>query len=350
MTTTAFAADGSSSAAPSSIDIVFLGHVRTGPFMLTLCQLERSVSIRPPQSPQLRRFTFFTSSTPDREGEQVCLHMGSFETLADAQHLLGAVRRRFPNAIASRAPTALAQPSPQPSANYAPARNESLTDTQVMRILEARSAATPQNEAGDRSGAQVGVLRPEDTSVRRALREAVAQGAPVFFAVQLDWSAQRINPGRVPPLPILKTHTVYTTESRRDGRCRYFLRLGFFADAATAKEAALSVRSKFASAVVVPVTEEEVTRAHEGSTESMGFAEVPLPHDQPTERSSTRSAAPETRSPATRPIRNSRETETLEQTLETLAAQEMWTDPDSLSETGVRHLKVEVLQRESGDY
>jgi hypothetical protein len=38
-------------------------------------------------------------------------------------------------------------------------------------------------------------------------------------------------------------------------------------------------------------------------------------------------------------------TETLEETLEVLAARETWTDADSLSETGIRHLKVEFQKR-----
>src|SRR6185437_15917100 len=166
MTTTSIAANGPVSAASSIVDIVYLGLVRTGPFMLTLCRLEGPVSsIRPPQSPQLRRFTFFTSSAPNRDGdEQVCLHMGYFETLADAQSLLGAVRRRFPHAIASRSPAALAHSSSQAPPSFAPVAAESLTDTQVMRILETRGVATAQNGAQESGGAQVEVLRPEDTS------------------------------------------------------------------------------------------------------------------------------------------------------------------------------------------
>ena len=34
--------------------------------------------------------------------------------------------------------------------------------------------------------------------------------------------------------------------------------------------------------------------------------------------------------------------------LKQLAERETWTDPDSLSESGVRHLKVEVQERTSG--
>ncbi len=40
-----------------------------------------------------------------------------------------------------------------------------------------------------------------------------------------------------------------------------------------------------------------------------------------------------------------RAAETLDQTLEMLAKNEVWADPDSVSDTGVRHLKVEVHGR-----
>jgi hypothetical protein len=362
--TSSAAPRASSNAASSNIDSVNRGQAHSGPFMLTLCQLDVSVSIRPPQSPQLRRFTFFTTSAPHRDGrEQVYLHMGYFETLTDAQRLLGAVRRRFPEAVADTTPATLPQrnvwapalhptvpPPGVPDKSFAPVPSEALTDTQVMRVLETSGAARApaRDEVEERSSAQIGMLRPEDTSTRRVLKEAVAQGAPVFFAVQLDWSPKRINPDRVPQLPLFKTHTLYTTESRREGRCRFFLRLGFFPDAASAKEAAFSIRSKFASAVVVPVTEQEIARAHEPSTESVESAPAYSPTDQPLDRSGTDSPEPAPKFVAHRLGRSSQTPETLEQTLEALAAQEMWTDPDSLSETGVRHLKVEVLERESG--
>lgn len=349
-------------AGTSSVVSVDRGQVRAGPFMLTLCQLDESVPIRPPQSAQLRRFTFFTTGAPERDGvEQVYLHMGYFESLTDAQNLLPAVRRRFPHAIASRAPAALPRPNvwaPEPHSSepppgvaaqsFAPVVDQSLTDTQVMRILEKRGAATAQSEVEEGTRAEIDVLRPEDTSIRQALKEAVVQGAQVFFAVQLDWSAKRINPDRVPALPLFKTHTLYAMESRREGRCRYFLRLGFFADAASAKEAALRVRSKFASAVVVPVTQQEFTCAHEASADSLGFAHVCLPIYEASDRSGMESPALEVKPLADRSRRSSDRAETLEQTLETLAERELWNDPDSLNESGVRHLKVEVLERRSG--
>lgn len=359
--TTILAASSRTSGAGSS-DTSDSGTALTGPFMLTLCHFEGPVSLRPSRSPQLRRFTFFTTSAPQRNGgELVYLHMGYFETLTDAQSLLPAVRRRFPHAIASLAPVELPQPgscapalhateSPTEVAaeqSFAPIADESLTDTQVMRILERRGLTTTQDRDEQPSSAEIGVIRPEDTTTRRALKQAVAEGAPVFFAVQLDWADRPINPGRIPSVPLFKTHTLYETESRREDRCRYFLRLGFFADAATAKEAAFSVRSKFASAVVVPVTEQEIARAHEAATDGLGFARVHLPLEHSLERSGAGSPAPIRKSPSNGSRKSPRKSETLEQTLETLAARETWNDSESLNDTGVRHLKVEVLERES---
>jgi hypothetical protein len=153
--------------------------------------------------------------------------------------------------------------------------------------------------------------------------------------VQLHWSAQPIDLSRVPALAIFKAYTLYAIESRRKGRSRYFLRLGFFADPISAKQVAVQVRSTFASAAVVPVVEQEVTRAREAG---MGTSAIPYLVEQRVDRGID--------SNGTSGV--SRGAETVEQTLEPLAEREMWTDPDSLSESGVRHLRVEVQEHSSG--
>ena len=333
----------------------------TGHFMLTLCRLPAPVSIRPPQSPHLKPFTFFTSSARQPDGsEGLYLHMGYFETLADAERYVDAIRGRYPEAVATIAPTAFSRspdseaPASQqadsplvvpPSSNLAPAQDQSLTDTQVLRVLEMRGTSPAQREADDRGCDQIGLLRPEDTSTRQALKEAVAQGAPVSFAVQLHWSPQPIDLSRVPALPIFKAHTLYGIESRREGRSRYFLRMGFFGDPVSAKQVAAQLRSNFASAAVVPVGDEEVARAREAAA---GTA-IPILLQQRSQATldsnSTRQAA---ESKPFIPRRMSRNAETLMQTLKKLAERELWTDPDSLSESGVRHLRVEVQERTSG--
>jgi hypothetical protein len=335
------------------------GEAGTGHFMLTLCRLAAPVSIRPPESPQLKPFTFFTSRVPQPDGsERLYLHMGYFETLAAAEKWVNAIRSRYPHAIATIAPGAAARPcgceadaaqheNPAPGAPGksapAPARDESLTDTQVLRMLETRRASPRPGDA-DEHGDQVALLRPEDTATREALREAVAQGAPVSFAVQLEWSPQPIDASRVPSLALFKGHTLYAVESRREGRSRYFLRLGFFADPISAKQIAAQVRARFVSAAVVPVSEQEISQARAADS---GAAAIPCLVQQRVEVDSNSAPRVAAESPpaADLPRRRPRGAATLEQTLKQLAERELWTDPDSLSESGVRHLRVVVQER-----
>jgi hypothetical protein len=329
----------------------------TGHFMLTLCRLAAPVSIRPPQSPHLKPFTFFTSHARQPDGsEQLYLHMGYFETLADAERWVDAIRGRYPNAVATIAPTAFLQPpnsetpasqradSPleaPPSSDLAPAKDESLSDTQVLKMLETRRPPAVQDDIDERDCEQIALLRPEDTSTRQALKEAVVQGAPVSFAVQLHFSAEPIDLSRVPSLAIFKAYTLYAVESRREGRSRYFLRMGFFGDPISAKQVAVQVRSNFASAAVVPVGEQEVTRAREAA---VGTSSIPCLVQQRVDRALESNSTPLSDIPR----RISRNAETLEQTLAKLAERERWTDPDSLSESGVRHLRVEVQEHTPG--
>jgi hypothetical protein len=137
-------------------------------------------------------------------------------------------------------------PSPQPA----------LTDTQVLRVLENRRA--PSDSPTDVAiGGYIAVLPPEDTNTRLVLREAVARNAPVSFSVQLRWSVQPIDVKSVPRHPIFHAYTLYAAEGRRAGRTWFFLRLGFFKDAVSAKQVAQYLRSDFASAAVVPVSSQE---------------------------------------------------------------------------------------------
>jgi hypothetical protein len=360
MESTSAKRDGSSNTNPSP-----QAQVGTGHFMLTLCRLAAPASIRPPQSPQLKSFTFFTSREREPDGsESLYLHMGYFETLADAERWVEAVHGRFPTAIATLAPAAFlpppnsaapclqpadAQPGVSQANGLAPVKNESLSDTQVLKILETRGASPVQHEVDERKCDQIALLRPDDTSTRQALKEAVVQGAPVSFAVQLHWSAQPIDLSRVPSLAVFKAYTLYATESRRGGRSRYFLRLGFFGDPISAKQVAVQVRSNFASAAVVPVAEQEVTRAREAGTGTSSIPYLVQQQVEPAFDSNTTPGSPTESQPSRDvPRRASRRAETLEQTLRRLAAREKLTDPDSLSESGVRHLRVEVQEHTPG--
>ncbi len=152
---------------------------------------------------------------------------------------------------------------PAPSAPRAPERaqepdsDSSLTDTQVLRLLEDRRADGKSAEPDT----SISLLKPDDTGTRRALKEAVVANVPVSFAVQLQWSVQPIDVAKVPPLAIFGAYTLYTVEGSREGRRWYGLRLGFFSDAISAKQVAHYVRSEFNSVAVVPVSPHERTRA-----------------------------------------------------------------------------------------
>lgn len=338
----------------------------TGTFMITLCRLSKPISIQPPRSAQLASFTFFTSRSRQPEGsERLYLHMGYFKTLSDAQQWSERLRTRYPNAIATPVPPALLPrpdsetpalqaalaPATPPVQDFPPVEDDTLSDTQVLRILEARHGGGPGNATDER----IELLQPDDTQTRRTLKEAVATGVPVPFAVQLEWSVQPIDADRVPLLDAFKGYTLYRMETRRAGRSRYFLRLGFFADPLSAKELACQVRSAFAAAAVVPVTEEEFLHAAEARIDVPDPA-APLhqgTHDPPncelapgclTPASTVRAEPTVSSKPACqRPASASQES--LEQTLEILAKRATWGHRDSLSDTGVRHLKIMIDQR-----
>ena len=138
-----------------------------------------------------------------------------------------------------------APPREAPAApREAPAQHSSMSDTQVLKLLEARrpESAEPQVSEPTEEGG-IPMLKPDDTGTRQALKDAVASNAPVSFAVQLQWSVQPVELDKVPPLAIFSAYTLYTVEGSRDSRKWYGLRLGFFSDAISAKQVAYYVRS-----------------------------------------------------------------------------------------------------------
>ena len=149
-------------------------------------------------------------------------------------------------------PRSSAKPVIHPRTQQQPgsARPSALSDSQVLEVIKRRR---PGNGSAGAESPDVAVLRPEDTNTRLVLREAVALNAPVYFAVQLQWSVQPIDVKSVPKDPIFQAYSLYAAEGRRTGRTWFFLRVGFFQDALSAKQVAQYLRKNFASAAVVPV-------------------------------------------------------------------------------------------------
>jgi hypothetical protein len=146
---------------------------------------------------------------------------------------------------------------PQRRADGAPSPRRTLTDAQVLKLLESRRAGTASAVGEAIGSSDVTMLPPEDTNTRLVLREAVTRNAPVSFAVQLQWSVQPIDIKSVPRHPIFHAYALYAAEGCRAGRTWFFLRLGFFSDAVSAKQVAHYLRRDFASAAVVPVSPQE---------------------------------------------------------------------------------------------
>ena len=161
------------------------------------------------------------------------------------------VARERANVPQSKSAKPVLNPRPQKAGST---HSSSLSDSQVLKVIESRGAGTPPPGGGS---PDVAVLAPEDTNTRLVLREAVALNAPVFFAVQLQWSVQPIDVNNVPKDPIFQAYSLYAAEGRRTGRTWFFLRVGFFSDALSAKQVAQYLRKNFASAAVVPVGPKE---------------------------------------------------------------------------------------------
>jgi hypothetical protein len=222
-----------------------------------------------------------------------------------------------------------------------------LTDTQVLRVLEARRV-TPASATPEHDVRNISLVGPADTQTKRVLKDAVVHGAPVLFAVQMSESAAAIDLSNVPSLSIFRAYTLYTTTVTREGRSLHSLRLGFFKDAISAKQVAYYVRSHFPGVTVVPVTEPERQQGSDTAIDpgklsdsfQRSIDEALQPAPQPAPSSITTRARPAAAA-AKRPK------DSLEQTLELLAASQMWDDPEMHAETGVRHLSLEVQKKKS---
>jgi len=239
--------------------------------------------------------------------------MGYFATEKLAQKWAKLLRGPYPQAIATRAPAELLQRRDFAAPTLPPANGNALTDTQVFGILETRRVEPVGEAMTEQNGAEISLLRPEDPDTRRVLKEAVVKGAPVLFSVQLNWSVQPLDLASLPSHPIFRSYTLYATEQHRDGRSWYSLRLGFFSDAISAKQVALYVRSSFDSVAVVPISEQEHARA-------IG-SRIDVAHLASNAKSEGTNSRPVDASPKRK--------ESIEETLEMLAASEMWGKADS---------------------
>ena len=135
-----------------------------GPFVINLCSSTTPMALAHPDSPELKRFSFFVSRRREDNRERFRLHMGYFTTLAEAEEWLNVVRDIYPGAWAGEAPgkklraraaamaatTAAASDIALPPAKPAPQRRSAVCRRlrrKIVRLLTARPAPAPVQQA-----------------------------------------------------------------------------------------------------------------------------------------------------------------------------------------------------------
>lgn len=248
-----------------------------------------------------------------------------------------------------------------------------MTAAQVLQLLESAPRAAAHHA----------------TAVA-ARREESAPGVLINaqkFAVQLVWSTKPVQTSAVPQLAIFEAYTLYSVQVERAGRRWYGLRLGFFKDPLSARQVALYARSDFSAAAVVPVSDRECDKAGAAALAAQSLQGAPstpkartspadeivlneekpapaaaprpvaplaaaTPHAEPKARASTPPRPREpTLAPGTQRPHVKRRAKTAAELLEELGANELGIDNnldnDDTSESGVRHLSVAVVSRQS---
>lgn len=200
--------------------------------VLYVINLSSSPTPMPLEMPDVHGFfglAVFRSRRTEDGGDRYRLHLGYFESRADAERALPAVQRRYPSAWIAVAPRS---------------GLGSLDDTSVS---EFRLIHSPARRAG-----------PVDAAARfDASDGTVPVAAPQRYAVQLVWSDRRVEPNQIPRLAILDAYTLYTVTVMRRGARLYGIRLGFFTSVISARQVALYVRPDFPGVAVVPVSSRE---------------------------------------------------------------------------------------------
>jgi hypothetical protein len=363
------------------------------------------MALEVPDAPELEGFAVFRSRRVEDGRDRYRLHLGYFESREDAQRVLPIVRARYPASWVALAPPdsmgslddtnvaqfkfirqnpAKAAPRPQsaptpikptvkatlvaprsssasssgvPSARAHTVNRVPMTPAQVLQLLESAPRA------------HVPVAMPKPASEPAAGSFAHGQK----FAVQLIWSTRPVQTSKVPQLAIFEAYTLYSVQVERAGRRWYGLRLGFFKDPLSARQVALYARSDFSAAAVVPVSDRECDKAASVAAAAQGAPsvtsparsaqpadEITLTPDHATPEKPKPGATPAhdaagpagtQHSTARHPTSKRRIEKTAEQLLEELGADELTIEngasTDELSESGVRHLSVSIVNRRS---
>ncbi|MBS0374152.1 MAG: hypothetical protein JSR73_06200 [Proteobacteria bacterium] len=243
--------------------------------VITLLSSTAPVPLQAPKAPELAGLAVFRSRRLEDGRERFRLHIGYFASANEAEQVLVLVRRQFPAAFVSLAP----------QSNLGSLEDTAVARFSILKPIEAMAEADiPAVEPPPApptvmpppmlSPAEaVAVLQASDPApVRVAAPAVTAPAAPApaaapaakaaqRYAVQLVWSKSAIDLAQIPSLAIFAGYLIYAVETEVGGRRMYGVRLGFYADALSARLVSQYVRSEFKGVTVIPVSEREFTRA-----------------------------------------------------------------------------------------
>jgi len=214
---------------------------RSRSFVVNLCASTTPVALAPPEDPEFAAYQFFVTRRREEGRERFRLHMGYFESLAEARDKVEDLRKRYPTAWAGPAP--LGNAMPEPTAEAAPATGALDALSNVRQVLATLDMDTP-----DRA-----LLTPAQ---QWSLLESGKLPDP-HYAVQLLWSATPVQLDVLPQPALFDVYTLYHVEGTRNGARCHGLRLGFFTDVEAAKRVACYLKPDYKSVSVVPVTDAE---------------------------------------------------------------------------------------------
>jgi hypothetical protein len=248
--------------------------------VITLVSSTAPVPLRAPTAPELAGLAAFRSRRVEDGRERFRLHIGYFPSAAAATKVLPIVRRSYPAAFVTIAPqsnlgslddTAMvrfsilqpAEPAPAvtPPRTERPAATPPPAEYARPRPKPAPPVLTPAMAVAPRSNAA-------SVSAPPAIEPLATTKETQRYAVQLVWSRDPIEVASIRWLAIFAGYLLYAVEMEPGIRRGYGVRLGFYADALSARLVAQYVRSEFKGVSVVPVSEREVSMA---STATLGL-------------------------------------------------------------------------------
>lgn len=241
--------------------------------VITLTSSPAPIPLKAPKAPELAGLAVFRSRQVEDGRERFRLHIGYFPTAEAAEQVMPIVRRTHPGAIVAVAPqssmgslddTAMARFSilrpveaapadPAPSACFEPS---------TAPAMDIPLATPPPPEVRRPVVATPPVLAREQAVAPPAVKELKPAATEAqHYAVQLLWSRDPIDLSRIPVLAIYAGYLLYAVETDPNPRRYFGVRLGFYADALSARLVAQYVRSEFKEVAVVPVSAREMKRA-----------------------------------------------------------------------------------------